>query len=177
MSDFLSRNATLLVAILALLVNIIVQWDAIKKRFSTIEGTLDSVPHILLKLLVISFSGVFVVSIFWIAIDYLANGKLSLNDILNNIANGAIWGIPLALISGILSRSTEGAIIYGALISIIILLIVGPIIISIQADFDQTKLNSIVLLLLIVNIGMTCGYVGFKTRSFIDNLTSKPAKD
>ena len=178
MSEFLSKNAPLIIAVVGVLLTIIIQWDVITKRIGTFADTIDTVPFTVFKLLAISFSGTFVVSIFWIAIDYLTVGRLQLPDIMTDIANGASWGIPLALLSAILSKDLEGAVVSGILFSIIILLIGGPdkIIHPAQVDFYQKKFNSVVLLSVVAIIGVMCSYAGFKTRAFIDRISTKSSK-
>jgi len=175
MGNFLSQNAPLLIAILGLCLTIIIQWDVIIKRFT---GTFDSVPFIVFKVLMVSFSGIFVSSIFWIMLDYLVLGRLSLNVVLLDIATGAAWGIPLAILGGFLSRSADGAAISGIPISIILLLLFGPknIIAPPLANLLQRQTYFIVLLLWALSIGAVCGYAGFKARSFVENASRATSK-
>ncbi len=177
MDKSLTENAPILIAVLGLILTIIVQWEVITKRFSNLAGTFDSVPFIIFKLLVVSFSGTFVASIFYIILDLIVAGKLSLNVVLTDIASGAAWGIPIALLSSFLVRGVDGAVISGVIIGIIILLLVGPkeIITPPQGNLALKQIYSIALLLFVSNMGMACGYIGFRTRSFIDKISAKPS--
>ena len=178
MNNFLSKNAAILIAMLGLLITIMVQWDAISKRLSKMFGAFDRVPFVIFKLLAMSFSGTLVASVFWITIDFLTLGKLSLNIVLIDLASGAAWGIPLAVLGGSLSKSSGGAVISSVFISCILLVLFGPkkVINPPGTSLSLMQIYSIVLFLLALTIGAASGFAGFATKSFIDSLPSKAQK-
>lgn len=178
MNEFLSQNAALLVAVIGLLVTIIVQWEVITKRISNFASTFDRISFIFFELLMISVSGTFVASVFWIMIDFLTVERLSLNDVLLDIASGAAWGIPIALLGAISAKSLDRVIVTSVLAGVIILILFDPnkVIARPELGLAVKQIYAIALFLLVVVMGAVCGYAGFRTKSFINGITAKNEK-
>jgi hypothetical protein len=159
-----------IIAFLSLLVAILVSWNQLMKTFKDLGGTLNKVPLLIFEMTAISLSGIFVAGILWMIYDYLAVGSLSLNVALLDLANGAVWGLPIALLTAILSRTTERAIIISVLISFALLMFYRPenVIANPATSLTIRQIYAIALLLWIVLMGIVNGYVGLKVKTFIE---------
>ena len=179
MDTFLSQNAALLIAILGLLVTIIVQWDVLTRRISNVVGTFERVPFIIFRLLAIALSGTFVSGVFWVMIDFLAVGRVSLNAVLFDLASGAAWGIPIAVISTALSKSLDRVFVTSILVSVVILVLFGPEEVIARPEMGLTikRIYAITLFLLVAVMGLTIGYAGFRTKTFLDSISTATIKD
>lgn len=167
--DQYGNNITVILGILVFVITVIVQSDKISERLRKVVEHLDIVPLLLFKLAAIAVSGMIAGSVYWIIIDFLAFDDFS--QVGPDIVSGAVWGIPLAII-GSRARNTEAALFLSILTGIILLLLLTPA--RIFPFQDIMKIHALLLLWLATSIGIASGYAGYRTRHFLDAISSKP---
>lgn len=170
MTDFIKEygnNITFAIVILGFIVTIIVQWDTITKRITSMFETSERIPLLLFKLLVISFSGLIAASIYWILIDYNVFGNFS-KIILPDIASGATWGIPIALVVS-RAKNTEAALVWSVLTGFFISLVITPS--QVLLAVKMTKVNYLVLLWLVSSLSLFTGYISYKVNRFLETVS------
>jgi hypothetical protein len=169
-----------LIAILGLVVAIIAASDQIVKNFRYVGNVVNRIPYIIFEVLVIAMSGMFMSAILWIVYDYFADTELTLSVVLITVASGAAWGMPVAVLSALSSKSLERTIVTSLFISLALLMLYDPAAIihrpltgNPYQDVSLNVMYSITMLIWVLFMGVASGYVGFKTKIFVDGLLEK----
>jgi hypothetical protein len=166
--DTYGSSITVIIVILGFLVTLIVEGDKISAVVRRLVDSLDRVPLFLFKAVSVAVSGLIVGSLYWMLVDFLAFGGLDTSFILADIASGAAWGIPPALIAT-WGKSSASAALWSALVGVISLIVASANNTFVGAAISKADAFSVIWFS--TSISVICGLSGYKIRVFLETVS------